>query len=98
MSYERTQAALLNLHGVTISQGGIDQVLQRASKAADAQMPALLEAVQASAVINSDETSVRQWPDLVALGRLYHRGHRACHPHDTRLCRDRRGAGGDIAG
>jgi transposase len=59
MSDERTQAALLNLHGVTISQGGIDQVMQRASKAAHAQMPALLQAVQASAVINSDETSVR---------------------------------------
>jgi transposase len=59
MSYERTQAALLNLHGVTISQGGIDQVMQRASKAAEAQMPALLEELRASAVINSDETSVR---------------------------------------
>jgi transposase len=59
MSYERTQAALLNLHGVTISQGGIDQVMRRASKAADAQLPALRQAVQSSAVINSDETSVR---------------------------------------
>jgi transposase len=59
MSYERTQAALLNLHGVTISQGGIDQVMQRASKAAAAQLPALLGELRASAVINSDETSVR---------------------------------------
>jgi transposase len=59
MSYERTQAALLNLHGVTISQGGIDQVMQRARKAAEAQMPALLGELRASAVINSDETSVR---------------------------------------
>jgi hypothetical protein len=32
---------------------------QRASKAAEAQMPALLQETRASAVINSDETSVR---------------------------------------
>jgi hypothetical protein len=38
MSYERTQAAVLNRHGVTISQGGIDHVMQRASTAANAQL------------------------------------------------------------
>jgi transposase len=59
MSYARTQAALRNLHGVSISQGGIDQVMQRAGSAATAQMPPLLGELQASAVINSDETSVR---------------------------------------
>ena len=32
MSYERTQTALRNLHGVAISQGGIDQIMQRAGQ------------------------------------------------------------------
>ena len=59
MSYERTQAALLNLHGVTISQGGIDQIMQRAGQQAATAMLPLQQAVQASAVVNSDETSAR---------------------------------------
>lgn len=59
MSYERTQAALWNLHGVEISQGGIDQIMQRAGRQAVAATVPLQAAVQASAVINSDETSAR---------------------------------------
>ena len=40
MSYQRTQAALLNLHGVEISQGGIDKIMQRAgNKALQAVQP-----------------------------------------------------------
>ena len=35
MSYERTQQALLNLHGVEISQGGIDKIMQRAGETGD---------------------------------------------------------------
>jgi transposase len=58
-SYERTQEALHDLHGVHLSQGGIDQVMQRAGRAANEQMPRLQEQVASSAVINSDETSVR---------------------------------------
>jgi transposase len=59
LSYERTQTALLNLHGVTISQGGIDQIMQRAGQQAAAATAPLQQAVQASAVVNSDETSAR---------------------------------------
>jgi hypothetical protein len=29
LSYQRTQQTLENLHGVTISQGGIDAIMQR---------------------------------------------------------------------
>jgi len=59
MSYERTQTALWNLHGVTISQGGIDQIMPRAGQQAAVATVPLQQAVQASAVINSDETSAR---------------------------------------
>jgi len=59
MSYERTEAALLALHGVEVSQGGIDQIMQRSGQqgiqaAADIQCT-----VQQSAVVNSDETGAR---------------------------------------
>jgi len=59
MSYQRTQTALWNLHGVAISQGGIDQIMQRAGQQAVAATPPLQQAVQESAVVNSDETSAR---------------------------------------
>ena len=59
MSYERTQTALWNLHGVAISQGGIDQIMQRAGQQAVAATVPLQHTIQESAVVNSDETSAR---------------------------------------
>jgi transposase len=59
MSYERTQAAMLNLHGVQLSQGGIDQMMQRAGQAALTEVATIQEAVRDSAVVNSDETGAR---------------------------------------
>ena len=59
LSYERTQTALWNLHGVAISQGGIDQIMQRAGQRAVAATQPLQQAVRASTVVNSDETSAR---------------------------------------
>jgi transposase len=59
MSYQRTQAALLNLHGVEISQGGIDQIMRRAGQHAHKQMEAIRAEVSQSAVVHSDETSSR---------------------------------------
>jgi transposase len=59
MSYVRTQAAMRDLHGVEISEGGIDKIMQRAgSKALEAIKP-IEQAIQKSAVIHSDETSSR---------------------------------------
>lgn len=59
MSYERTQLALLNLHGVEISQGGIDGIMQRAGEKAIQAVKPIEETVRQSAVIHSDETSSR---------------------------------------
>jgi transposase len=59
MSYVRTKAAMRDLHGVEISEGGIDKVMQRAgTKALEAVKP-IEQAIQRSAVIHSDETSSR---------------------------------------
>jgi transposase len=59
MSYERTQKALRNLHGVELSQGGIDSMMQRAGdKAIQAAKP-IEQTVRESAVIHSDETTSR---------------------------------------
>lgn len=59
MSYERTEQALWALHGVEISQGGLDQVMQRSGKRAQAAVPELQATVQTSKVVNSDETGTR---------------------------------------
>jgi transposase len=59
MSYVRTQAALQNLHGVEISQGGIDKIMQRAGSTAVQEVKAIEQDIQQSAVIHSDETGSR---------------------------------------
>jgi transposase len=59
LSYQRTQAALLNLHGVPLSQGGIDDIMQQAGQKALEQKPVIQKAIQASPVIHSDETGNR---------------------------------------
>jgi transposase len=59
MSYQRTQAALLNLHGVEISQGGIDKIMQRAGNRALQEVEPIQESVRQSAVIHCDETGSR---------------------------------------
>jgi len=59
MSYIRTRAAMRDLHGVEISEGGIDKIMQRTGiKAIEAVKP-IEQAIQRSAVIYSDETSSR---------------------------------------
>lgn len=59
MSYQRTAAALQELHGVEISQGGVDQIMQRAGKKALQQVGAIRAAIQQSAVVYCDETGSR---------------------------------------
>jgi transposase len=59
MSYQRTEEAMWELHGVTISQGGIDQIMQRAGQKASQQTEAIQAEVRQSAVIHSDETGSR---------------------------------------
>jgi transposase len=59
MSYKRTQSALRDLHGVEISQGGIDQIMQRGGKSAITQMAPIQAEIQKSAVVHCDETGSR---------------------------------------
>jgi transposase len=59
MSYVRTKSALRNLHGVEISEGGIDQIMQRAGQKALQEAETIKTDVRQSKVINSDETSCR---------------------------------------
>jgi transposase len=59
MSYIRTQSALRDLHGVKISTGGIDKIMQRAGRQAGRQMEPIQNEIQQSKVIHSDETGSR---------------------------------------
>src|SRR5512146_1508449 len=59
LSYQRTQQTLANLHRVTISQGGIDDIMQRVGQQALTKTEPMQTAVQQSAVVNSDETGCR---------------------------------------
>lgn len=58
-SYERIVNALREMFGVEISEGGISTVIARAGNLASAEAAEIREAVKSSAVIQSDETSVR---------------------------------------
>jgi len=59
ISYKRTEATLLDLHGIEISQGGIDQIMQRAGQKAILEAETIQAEVRQCKVINSDETGCR---------------------------------------
>ena len=59
MSYVRTKSALHDLHGVEISQGGIDQIMQRGGKNALKRAAPIQAGIQQSAVVHCDETGSR---------------------------------------
>jgi transposase len=59
ISYLRTEATLRELHGMVISPGGIDQILQRAGQKAIQKAETIQAEVRQSKVINSDETGCR---------------------------------------
>ncbi len=59
MSYVRTQKALLDLHKVEISQGGIDEIMKRAGKWATGKIGQIQSRVCQSKVMHCDETSNR---------------------------------------
>jgi transposase len=78
MSYQRTQKAMLDLHGVTISQGGIDKIMKRGGKQAQEQVGAIETAIQQNPVIHCDETGSRvennnwwEWAFCTATGVLH---------------------------
>jgi transposase len=59
MSYQRTQEALRNLHGLEISQGGIDKIMQRTGNKAVQQVELIQAQVRQGNVIHCDETGSR---------------------------------------
>jgi transposase len=59
MSYVRTQKALLDLHQVEISQGGIDEIMKRAGKWATGKIAQIQESIRQSQVVHCDETTNR---------------------------------------
>ena len=59
ISYERIEATLQDLHGMVISPGGIDQIMQRAGQKAIQASETIQADVRQSKVINSDETGCR---------------------------------------
>ncbi len=59
LSYERTQTALRDLFGVTLSEGGQACVIERAGQAAQVVADGLRNDIRQSAVVGSDETSAR---------------------------------------
>ncbi len=59
MSYIRTQKAMLDLHQVEISQGGIDQIMKRAGRWAVGQLEQIQESIRQSQVVHCDETTNR---------------------------------------
>ena len=59
ISYQRTEATLRELHGMVISPGGIDQIMQRAGQKAIRETEPIQAKIRQSKVINSDETGCR---------------------------------------
>ncbi len=59
VSYQRTEATLRELHGMVISPGGIDQIMQRAGQKAIREAETIQAEIRQSKVINSDETGCR---------------------------------------
>lgn len=59
LSYERTQTALTDLFGVSLSEGGQACIIERAGTGALGQADGLQAEVRQSAVLGSDETSAR---------------------------------------
>src|SRR3954464_4165096 len=59
ISYERLQGALADLFGLTISQGGVNNLLRRAQSRFQAGREDAVAALRRAAVVASDETGVR---------------------------------------
>lgn len=78
LSYERTQATLTDVFGVTLSEGGQACIVERAGAAAQTMARELQAEVRQSAVLGSDETGARvdgrtwwQWVFVTATAVLH---------------------------
>ena len=78
LSYERIVAAIRELSGVVLSEGGVAAIIARAGEQAAAPAAAIKQAVITSPIIKSDETSARvrgrNWWHWVFIGAqaVYH--------------------------
>jgi transposase len=90
ISFERLARLLTDVFGLTISEGAIANILARAEAPLLAAAAPIADAVRASPVVGSDETSARvggkNWWQWVLLGSTA-----ICH-----VIADTRGIGGDI--
>jgi transposase len=59
LSYERLQSAFADLFGLTVSQGGLMNMLRRAQSAFVAERDKAIAALRQAKFIASDETGVR---------------------------------------
>jgi len=59
LSYERLEQVLSEVFGLKISQGAIDNILQRTAQRLEPEAEGIRQTVQSSRVIGSDETGVR---------------------------------------
>jgi len=59
LSYERLAQVLEEVFGLTISQGAIDNILQRTAQRLEPEAEGIHQTVQNSRVVGSDETGVR---------------------------------------
>ncbi len=78
MSYARIVEAMEEMHGVTLSEGAVAQILARAGQSAEPKAEEIKQRVITSQVIKSDETSARvegrNWWQWVFIGgqAVYH--------------------------
>ena len=96
LSYERTRAALADLFGVTLIEGGQACIIERAGQAAQPVAEGLRAGIRRSAVVHSGETGARvanARAHLVEVGVYRRDGGVACHPFQPGRRRDSRGHG-----
>jgi len=85
LSYERLQGAFAELFGLTISQGGLMNVLRRAQGCFRAGRDAAVMALRRATVVASDETGVRvEGRDCLSLGVPLRGGRRPSGGADPR--------------
>lgn len=78
LSYERIVETMRDLHGVSLSEGAIAAILERAGERAKPCADAIKEAVISGGIVRSDETSARvkgrNWWQWVFVGQsgIYH--------------------------
>ncbi len=91
ISYQRTERALQDLHGVKISQGGIDKIMQRAGNKAIQEVEPIQEACASERCYpQRRDRQPGGRADLVGVGLLHADRRIACDPLQSQFGRDPR--------